>query len=202
MPRQQKLDNWQQTALWVAGFTLLLWVVEIADALTSTDLDQYGVQPRSDEGLVGIALAPVLHGGWPHLWANTVPVLVLGFLVLVTGVARGLAATAIIWVVAGVGVWLVADDNSVHVGASSLVFGWIIYLVVRGFLNQRSGEIAVGVVVLIVYGGTLVGVLPGQPGISWQGHLFGAVGGALAAYLVRERPGRGVAARASYPHRL
>lgn len=202
MARQSKLDNWQQTALLVGGFTLLLWVVEIVDALSAHDLDQYGVQPRSDEGLVGIVFAPLLHGGWPHLWANTVPVLVLGFLTLVTGVKRGLIATAIIWVVAGVGVWLIAGEHSVHVGASSLVFGWIIYLVVRGFLNQSSGEIAVGVVVLIIYGGTLVGVLPGQPGISWQGHLFGAVGGALAAYVVRERPGRGVGARASYPRRL
>ncbi len=200
--RDPRLDNWQQTALLVGGFVVLLWVLELVDALTAHDLDQYGVQPRTDEGLLGILLAPLLHGGWAHLWANTVPVLVLAFLTLVTGVARGLAATAIIWVVAGIGVWLVGGEDTVHVGASSLVFGWIIYLVFRGFLNRRQGEIVIGVVVLVIYGGVLVGVLPGQPGVSWQGHLFGAVGGVLAAYVVRERPGRGVGARSSYPHRL
>jgi membrane associated rhomboid family serine protease len=179
--RHRELDHWQLTLLLVGGFVALLWVVEAVDALLPADLDQWGVRPRSDEGLVGIAAAPLLHADWAHLWANTVPVVVLGFLVLVTGVARGLLATAVIWLVAGVGVWLVAGDGSVHVGASGLVFGWITYLVVRGFVTRQPGEIAVGVVVLVLYGGVLLGVLPGQPGISWQGHLFGALGGVVAA---------------------
>lgn len=184
----RRLDEWQQTALLVAGFTLLLWILEIADAVVlGNDLDQYGVQPRSDEGLVGVLLAPLLHGGWAHLWANTVPVMVLGFLTLITGVARGLLATAIIWLVAGLGVWLVGGSNTVHLGASGLVFGWITYLAVRGFLNQRPNEVVIGIVVLLLYGGVIVGVLPGQPGISWEGHLFGALGGVVAAVAVRNR---------------
>lgn len=190
MDNRRRLDEWQATALWVAGFTLVLWVLEVVDAILGNSLDSYGVRPRSDEGLLGILFAPLLHGGFGHLWANTIPVLVLGFLTLLSGVARGLLATAVIWLVAGAGVWLVGGGNTVHIGASGLVFGWIAYLVLRGFLNRRNIEVLVGVGVLILYGGVLVGVLPGQPGVSWEGHLFGAVGGVCAAMVLRAPEGR------------
>ncbi len=178
---------WARAAAYTVGFVVLLWVLEIVDAAAGNDLDQYGVQPRSDEGLLGILFAPVLHGGWGHLSANTLPVLVLFFLVLVSGIARGHAATAVIWVVAGVGVWLVAPDNTVHLGASSLIFGWLVYLMIRGIFSRSAGEIILGMVLFFMYGGLLLGVLPGQPGISWQGHLFGAVGGGLAAWWLADR---------------
>ncbi len=168
------------------GFVALLWAIEIVDALADNRLDQYGVRPRSDEGLLGILFAPLLHGGWLHLEANTVPALVLLFLVLVSGVSRGVQATAVIWLVGGVGVWLLAPAATNHLGASVLIFGWLVYLLLRGFWNRSPGEILLGVVLFLVYGGLLLGVLPGQPGISWQGHLFGAVGGGLAAFLLAE----------------
>ncbi|WP_137293679.1 rhomboid family intramembrane serine protease [Nocardioides dongxiaopingii] len=174
-------------ALGSVGFVALLWLVEVVDALADHRLDRYGVRPRSDEGLVGILLAPLLHGGWLHLEANTLPVLVLLFLVLATGVARGLQATAVIWVVGGLGVWLVAPSGTVHLGASVLIFGWLVHLVLRGVVSRRAREILLGVVLLVAYGSVLVGVLPGEPGVSWQGHLFGALGGALAAFLLAER---------------
>ena len=101
--------------------------------------------------------------------------------------ARELAATAVIWVVGGLGVWLFAQPLSNHAGASVLIFGWIVYLVVRGFLNRRSIEIFIGVAVFLLYSSVLLGVLPGQPGVSWQGHLFGAIGGFLAARLLTTR---------------
>lgn len=184
--RGREIPAWQQAAALTLGFTALLWALEIVDAAVDHRLDRYGVQPRSDEGLVGIAFAPVLHGGWDHISANTGPVLVLGFLTLVTGLLRGLLATVVIWVVGGVGVWLVAGSNSNHIGASGLIFGWIVYLAVRGIVNKQLWEIVLGAVVLFVYGGVLWGVLPGQPGVSWQGHLFGAIGGAVAALLLTD----------------
>lgn len=183
----QARPGWQVAAIAIGAFVAVLWAIEVVDVVLDHRLDQWGVRPRSDEGLVGIVFAPLLHGGWAHLVANTVPVLVLGFLTLATGLARGLAATAVIWVVGGIGVWLVAGSNSVHLGASGLIFGWIVYLAVRGVVNRAPGEIALGLVVLVVYGGVLVGVLPGRPGISWQGHLFGAIGGAVAAVLLSDR---------------
>jgi len=185
--RGREIPLWVQAAGVIGVFTALLWAIEIVDAAMDNELDQYGVQPRSDEGLLGILFAPLLHGGWDHLSANSGPLLVLGFLTLAAGLLRGLAATAVIWVVGGVGVWLVAGSNTNHIGASGLVFGFLVYVMVRGIVNQKLWEIVLGIVVLFIYGGVLWGVLPGQPGVSWQGHLFGAIGGAIAAVVVSHR---------------
>ncbi len=183
----ERRSPWVVAGTGAVGFVALLWLIEIIDALADHRLDQYGVHPRTDEGLLGIVLAPLLHGGWLHLEANTLPALVLLFLVLVSGLSRGLQATAIIWLVGGLGVWLVAPSNTIHLGASVLIFGWLVYLLLRGFWNRKAGQILLGVVLFVVYGSVLLGVLPSEPGISWQGHLFGALGGGLAAYLLAER---------------
>src|SRR6476661_8504146 len=183
----QRRDSWQGAALVAGAFVVVLWVLEIVDTASGHALDPYGIQPRSEEGLVGIAAAPLLHFGYDHLVSNTVPVAVLGFLTLATGIARGLLATAVIWVVGGAGVWIFAQPDSNHAGASVLIFGWIVYLVVRGFLNRSSTEILIGVAVFLLYSGALLGVLPGQPGVSCQGHLFGAIGGVVAARVLTRR---------------
>ncbi|WP_373365052.1 rhomboid family intramembrane serine protease [Nocardia cyriacigeorgica] len=175
---------WAQATVIVLGFTAALYVIEGFDAVLSVDLDQAGIEPRQIDGLTGILYAPVLHGGWAHLIGNTLPVLVLGFLALVSGIGRGLAATAIIWVVAGLGTWLTGGSGTVHLGASALVFGWLTFIILRGWFGRHVGQIVIGLIVLAVYGSLLWGVLPGQPGISWQGHLFGAVGGVLAAWML------------------
>jgi membrane associated rhomboid family serine protease len=188
---------WQRAALWIGGFVALLYGIEGVDTMTSANLDEAGVEPRTADGLTGVLFAPLLHDGWGHLTANTVPLLVLGFLVLLSGIARGLAATAIIWVVGGVGTWLFAGSGYIHIGASVLVFGWLTYLIVRGWFTRRTGQIAIGVVVLLVYGSMLWGVLPSDPRVSWQGHLFGAIGGVLAAWMLSADARR--ARRASIP---
>ena len=190
MQTTERRPAWQQAAALTGGFAVLLWALEIVDAASGHALDAYGVQPRTDDGLVGVAVAPMLHFGFDHLISNTVPVLVLGFLTLATGIARGLLATAIIWVIGGLGVWVLAQPGSNHAGASVLIFGWIVFLVVRGFLNRRPTEILIGVAVFLLYSGALLGVLPGQPGVSWQGHLFGAVGGFVAARVLTTRERR------------
>ena len=179
--------SWARAAVVIGGFVALLYVIEFADSLMDNRLDQEGVQPRETDGLLGILFAPLLHVGWGHLLANTLPLLVFGFLILLSGVGQWLEVTAIVWLVGGVGTWLVAPPNTVHLGASVLVFGWLVYLILRGFFTRSSGQIVLGLVVLFLYGGVLWGVLPGQAGISWQGHLFGALGGALAAWLTADR---------------
>ena len=166
----------------IAAFVALLYVVELVDTLDRNRLDSYGIRPREVDGLDGIVFAPLLHHGWGHLVANTVPLLVFGFLILLAGVARWAAVTAVVWLVGGVGTWLTGQPNSLHLGASVLAFGWLVYLLLRGIFARDASQIALGAILLFMYGGILYGVLPGQPGISWQGHLFGALGGALAAY--------------------
>jgi len=177
---------WRATLV-IGGFVALLWVIELVDTLMGHGLDDEGVQPRETDGLLGILFAPLLHGGWDHLIGNTLPVLVLGFLILLSGVRHWLEVTAIVWLVGGLGTWLVGPPNTVHIGASVLVFGWLVHLMLRGVFTRRTGQILLGVVLLVLYGGVLWGVLPSQPGISWQGHLFGAIGGALAAWLTADR---------------
>jgi membrane associated rhomboid family serine protease len=169
----------QVILLFVAG----LYVIEILDQLSGSRLQAVGgLEPRETEGLDGILFAPVLHGPWDHLLANTVPLLVFGFLLLLAGVRRWFVVTAVVWLVAGVGVWLTGEDGTIHIGASVLIFGWLSYLLLRGVFSRHPGQLALGVLLLLIYGGVLWGVMPGQPGISWQGHLFGAIGGGLAAW--------------------
>lgn len=171
----------------VFGFVALLWAIEGIDTLLGHRLDAGGVRPREVDGLDGILFAPLLHGGWGHLAGNTLPLLVLGSLIALSGLARWLLVTSIVWVVGGAGTWLTGQPGSVHLGASVLAFGWLTYLLLRGVFSKRPGQILLGLVLLVLYGGLLWGVLPGQPGISWQGHLFGAAGGALAAMWLGER---------------
>jgi membrane associated rhomboid family serine protease len=166
----------------IAVFVGLLYVVELVDTMLGNQLDAAGVRPRELEGLDGILFAPALHGGWGHLMANTVPLLVFGFLILLSGIGRWVAVTAVVWVVGGVGTWLTGGEQTIHLGASVLAFGWLVYLLVRGFFSRSASQVALGVILLFLYGGVLWGVLPGQPGVSWQGHLFGALGGVWAAW--------------------
>ena len=181
---------WTRAAFVISGFVVLLYAIEFVDTLMDNRLDQEGVQPQERDGLLGILFAPLLHAGWGHLAANTLPLMLLGFLILLSGVGQWLEVTAIVWFVGGLGTWLVAAPNTVHLGASVLVFGWLVHLILRGFFTRRPGQIVLGLVVLFLYGGVLWGVLPGQTGISWQGHLFGAVGGGLAAWLTADRTRR------------
>jgi membrane associated rhomboid family serine protease len=170
----------------VAVMVAVMWVVEIVD-LVAGDLDSAGIRPRDPEGLVGVALAPVLHGGFGHLIGNAVPFVVLGAVIALSGLARIAAVTVIVTLVSGLGTWLVAPAATLHIGASGVVFGFISYLIARGAYSRRVLHIAVGVVVLFVYGGTMVfGFVP-TPGVSWQGHAFGALGGVVAAWLLDRR---------------
>ena len=168
----------------LAGFVLLLYLSEAVDTVLGHELDDDGILPRRSDGLDGVLWAPLLHGGWAHLVANTLPVLVLGFLALAGGLGQFIAVTATVWLVSGLGTWLVGDQGTVHLGASGLVFGWMAFLLVRGFFAGSLRQIALAAVLFLLWGGMLWGVLPGVPGVSWQGHLFGALGGLLAARVV------------------
>lgn len=162
--------------------TAVMWVQEIVDAAIGWRLDRFGIRPRQIDGLDGIVLSPFLHGGFQHLISNTVPFLLLGAAIALGGVRRFLGVVLIVGVIAGVGTWLTGPTNSIHIGASGLVFGFLTYLMARGVFARSLLYLLGGVVVFLIYGSVLWGVLP-SPGISWQGHLFGALGGVAAAWL-------------------
>lgn len=169
-----------QAAMIIAAFTGVLYVSEAVDTLLGGALNYEGIRPRQLDGLYGILWAPLLHDGWEHLVANTVPVLVLGFFALAGGVGQFIAVTATVWLVGGLGTWLVGSPQ-VHLGASILIFGWLVFLLVRGFLARSPAQILLAVVLFAMWGSVLWGVLPSHVGISWEGHLFGALGGLIAA---------------------
>ncbi|GGK95227.1 rhomboid family intramembrane serine protease [Sphaerisporangium melleum] len=162
------------------------WAVEIADYILPENLDQYGIRPHDVNGLSGILFAPFLHAGFGHLMANTVPLAILGFLAALRGLGRFTLASLIIIVVSGAGVWLISPPG-ITLGASGLVFGYFGYVVTRGLFDRHPLDIALGVGVAVLYYSLIEGVLPGQPGISWQAHLFGLVGGVIAAWTLRRR---------------
>jgi membrane associated rhomboid family serine protease len=168
----------------------LMWVVEIVDSVADHRLDRYGIEPRDTDGLVGIFAAPFLHAGFGHLAANTVPFVVMGLVIAFKGALRVLAVTAIVALASGLGTWLVAPAATLHIGASGVVFGYATYLLARGFFNRDLLELAIGIAVGAIWGTALLGGLLPEDGISWQGHLFGAIGGVIAArMLAPSRPG-------------
>ena len=179
----------QQALVLVGAMAAVMWVVEIFDQLDSgANIEQYGIRPHNaPDGLIGIVFAPFLHAGWGHLIGNTIPFLVLGGMVALSGLARVLAATAIVVGVGGLGVWLFAPTGTDHIGASGVVFGYAAYLIARGFFSRNMLHLGAGVLVIALYGTTLLFGLAPRDGISWQGHLFGAVGGVVAARLLDAR---------------
>jgi membrane associated rhomboid family serine protease len=185
----------------ILTFVVLLYLVELIDQLSRHSLDAHGIRPLEADGLWGIVFAPVLHASWQHLMANTVPLLVLGFLMTLAGLSRFVWATAIVWILGGFGTWLIGDVGSScgptdHIGASGLIFGWLAFLLVFGIFVRRVSNIIVGLLVMFAYGGILLGAMPVLGlcgGVSWQGHLCGAIAGVAAAYMLSapERKARG-----------
>ncbi|HEY9738684.1 MAG TPA: rhomboid family intramembrane serine protease [Trichocoleus sp.] len=174
-------EDFQQGFRLLVFFLALLWALEIVDLLLRGALNSFGIRPRQLKGIPGIVLAPLLHGDLKHLAANTGPLAILGTLILLNGLRSFLLVTAVVWLVSGVGVWLVGRNNTNHLGASGLVFGYLGFLLLRGYFVQSPVAIAVAVLVGFLYSGALWGLLPLRQGRSWTGHLFGFLGGVLAA---------------------
>jgi len=199
-PSKTKSDPRVSGLMLVGAMVVVMWVVEVVNAIDGYSLARFGILPRATDGLDGIVLAPFLHGSWSHLMANTVPFAVLGGLIALSGLARVAAVTALVVAIGGLGVWLTAASSSVHIGASGVVFGYAGYLVARGLFTRSLVHLGVGAVVAVVWGTTLVSGLLPQDGISWQGHLFGGIGGLVAARLLSptraEKPGPGSPAAA------
>ncbi len=176
-----------------------LWVLEAVDQASGNQLDGYGIRARELDGLPEIFTAPLLHAGWDHLASNSLPFFVLGFLVLLGGVARWVWSTLISVISSGLTAWFLTPANTIILGASGLIFGWLTYLLARGLYSRRPGQVVVALLVLLAYGSLIWGVLPGASGVSWQAHIGGAVGGVIAARLLHRRSGATVArARQAY----
>jgi membrane associated rhomboid family serine protease len=167
-----------------AGFALLLLAVKLLEHLFSLDLHRFGILPGSARGLTGILTAPLIHGSWSHVLGNTLPTLFLGSL-LIYGYPRSRWwALSGIWLVSGLGVWIFAR-SSFHIGASGLTHGMFFYLFIGGILRRDKRSAALLMLAFYLYGGMLLTIFPRDPAVSFESHLFGAIAGALCAYLFR-----------------
>jgi membrane associated rhomboid family serine protease len=169
----------------LGGFVALFWLIEILDlAVFGGMLETFGIVPHSLIGLRGIIFAPFLHGSMGHLLANTLPFVILGWLVMVQETSDFWIVTFLSAVIGGLGVWFLGIPGTLHVGSSILIFGYLGFLMLRGYFQRNLPSIALSLLVIFLYGGLVWGVLPGAQGISWQGHLFGFIGGGVAAKLI------------------
>lgn len=169
-------------------FLATIWLIEIFDQLLfGGSLDQFGIVPRQSAGLRGILLAPLLHVGFDHLLANSIPFLVLGLMIMLRHKSQMGLISAIIVLISGLGTWLFAPSYTVTIGSSGLVFGYLAFLVVNAWYERSAGAILFAIIVIVVYGGLIWGILPAGNGISWQSHFFGMLGGVIAARYLGSR---------------
>lgn len=169
------------------GLVALLWVIEIVNFLLGNHLLLLGIHPRSLGGLVGVFLWPFLHAGFFHLAANTVPLVILGWLVMLDRIRDFVLVSATSTLLGGLGVWLIAPAGTVHIGASGVIFGYLGFLLLRGYFQRSPGWIALSLLVGLFYGGVLLWGMVPVPGVSWQGHLCGFLAGALTARSFRRK---------------
>lgn len=162
------------------------WVVFVVNTMLGGFLTQFGVIPRSVIGLRGLLFAPFLHGNLAHLISNTLPFLALGWMVMLRDARHFWPVTLLAALGAGLGAWLFGAPGSVHIGASGVVFGYLGFLLLAGLYTRSLGSILLSLVTAVLWGGLVVGMNPNQPGVSWQAHVGGFIGGILAARAFRK----------------
>ncbi|MGF1519320.1 MAG: rhomboid family intramembrane serine protease [Nodosilinea sp.] len=175
-------EGFREGVLLLAYLLALMWALAIADLVTGRRLlPKLAIEPRSLAGLPGIAVAPLLHGGFGHLAANSGPLVILGTIILLQGLEVLGLVTVFCWLFSGVGIWLLGRPGTRHLGASGVVFGYLGFILLRGYFERSPGAIAAAVVVGLVYGSALWGLLPLQRGKSWVGHGAGFAAGVIIA---------------------
>jgi len=170
--------------LWPTAAVGALWLVAAVQSVTGINYVWLGVFPRSLSGLPGVVTAPLIHESWGHLLSNTAPLLGLGVIAMYGFPRATRHAVPVIWLLSGLGVWLFGRE-SFHIGISGLTHGLMFYVVLMGFLRRDPLSIALALVVFLLFGGMASGIIPTEPAISFEYHLFGAIAGVLAAVGLR-----------------
>ena len=168
------------------GFVCFIWIIHLLQVITGFDLVRLGVSPREIDGLPGILTGPMIHGSWEHLFFNSVSFMILGAIMF--WFYPSIALRCIIWMylLSGLGIWLLGQRHSYHIGASGVVYGMVSFVFWSGIFRRNVKSIVLALVVLVLYAGFFEGIIPGKEGISWEGHLMGGISGILIAFLYRK----------------
>jgi membrane associated rhomboid family serine protease len=184
-------SGWTGALIVMAGVTAFLWAIQIANAEHDYSFNRFGLKPREVAGLWGVLTQPFLHEGYGQLLSTTVPLMAIGWALLLSGIRVWAFVTAVVVVLGGIAAWLVGPSHTTIVGASSMAFGWLGYLLARAYFSRRFRWIVTAVALLVFFGTWLGGLVPGA-GRSWQAHVCGFLAGVFAGWLLHpRRPARG-----------
>jgi membrane associated rhomboid family serine protease len=175
-------------ALVLGGTLAVFWAVFVINFLLGGALLTLGVIPRTTIGLRGILFAPFLHSSLNHIVANSIPFVALGWMVMLRDERHFIPVTVAGMIGSGLIAWLLGAPGTVHIGASGVIFGYLGFLMLSGWYARSFGSILLSAIVTLVWGSLILGMMPGEPGISWQAHIGGFLGGVLAARTFRVRP--------------
>jgi membrane associated rhomboid family serine protease len=183
-------QSWSGALIAMAGVATLLWIVQLVNAADDYRLDRFGVRPREVGGLWGMVTMPFLHASFGHMLSNTIPLVLIGWVLLLSGVRTWVTVTALVVVGGGLLTWLFGPGHTLIVGASALIFGWLGYLLARAYFSRRLKWIIVAVLVLVFFGTLLFGLFPSlNSNVAWQAHVCGFVAGVGAGALLHPRGG-------------
>jgi membrane associated rhomboid family serine protease len=165
-------------------FPIAMWIVFLLSFLLNEDFSRMGLLPRNLVGLLGIVTSPLIHADFSHIFSNTIPLIILGWIIFSVYPKLSYLLFVFIYLLTGLLVWIFARQVY-HIGASGLVYGFVSFLFFSGIFRRDNKSIALALVITFLYGGLVWGMIPGLKGISWESHLFGAITGLLAAYMFR-----------------
>jgi membrane associated rhomboid family serine protease len=178
--------RFRQSLRIAVGTVAVLWLIQLDAAVFDLDLTHLGIYPRRLSGLLGVAFAPLVHGSFAHLFANSIPIVVIGT-ALLYGYPRSVRPVlASLYAGTGLGVWLFARE-AYHVGASGLTFGMMFFVFSIGAIRWDRRAISLSMLVFFLYGGMIWGIFPSDPEVSYESHFFGALLGVVLAILCRNR---------------
>jgi membrane associated rhomboid family serine protease len=162
-----------------------MWIVYFSSIYFNLDLSRMGILPREIFGAIGIISGPLVHANFSHLLSNTIPLIILGWVVFFFYPKVSYKSFIFIYLLTGIFVWIFARQVY-HIGASGVVYGFVSFLFFSGIFRRDNRSIAIALLVTFLYGGIIWGILPGQKGISWESHLFGGIAGIITAFMFRK----------------
>jgi len=168
----------------------VMWIVKIAEYYTGSDFSELGIMPLTAKGLIGIITAPFIHADFGHLLANTIPMFVSLSIIFYFYREVAFQVFFLVWLFTGVWVWSFARNDSYHIGASGLVYGYISFLLFSGIIRRNARLMAISLLIIFLYGGFFWGVFPNffpKRNISWESHLMGGIAGIVMAIFYRKK---------------